>query len=124
MVHELPTDLLNFSKASSQRHVFHYTSYTLAALIPAAVLFGSPISDVSDHIFSIVIPVHFHLGLRSVIIDYVHDRNSQRIALIALAGMTALTAASLVKLNLTDIGITNSVKALWIDQTKSEESEE
>lgn len=110
-------DLLNFSKYSAARDAFHYTSYFLAAGVPASLLIGPPISTVVDHVLSVAVPLHFHVGMRSVLVDYVHDVPTQRIAFMALAGVTVLTAVGLIKLNTTDIGITETVKALWVKQS-------
>jgi succinate dehydrogenase (ubiquinone) membrane anchor subunit len=98
------------------REVYHYTSYFLAAGIPLTLLFGGPVSTVVDLALGVVIPLHFHIGMRSVIVDYVHELPSQRLALAALAGVTVLTAVGLTKFNLTDEGITAAVKDLWVHQ--------
>ena len=98
------------------REVYHYTSYFLAAGVPATLLLGGPVSTVVDLALGVVIPLHFHIGMRSVLVDYVHDPTSQRMALAALAGVTALTALGLTKFNLTDEGITAAVKDLWVQQ--------
>jgi succinate dehydrogenase hydrophobic anchor subunit len=98
------------------RDVFHYTSYGLAAGFPAALFIGSPISSVFDYAFAVAIPLHFHIGMRSVLIDYVHDVPTQQLALGALAGVTVLTTLGLLKFNLTDVGITEALKQVWVEQ--------
>jgi len=52
----------------------------------------------------------------SVIIDYVDDVPSQRIALAVLAAVTVLTAAGIVKLSLTDVGLTQAIREVWLHQ--------
>ena len=96
--------------------MYHYTSYFLAAGIPAALLLGGPVAGVVDLALGVAIPVHFHIGMRSILVDYVHEATNQRIALAALAGVTLLTAVGLTKFNLTDEGITAAVKDLWVQQ--------
>ena len=108
--------LLKTSKASSVKDIHHYTSYFLAAGIPATLLLGGPVSSVVDVVLGVAIPLHFHIGTRSIIVDYVHERSNQQLALAALAGVTVLTAVGLTKFNLTDVGITAGVKELFVAQ--------
>jgi succinate dehydrogenase (ubiquinone) membrane anchor subunit len=98
------------------REAWHYTSYALAAGIPAALVLGGPVASVVDLALGVVIPLHFHIGMRSIIVDYVHDVSMQRMALAALAGVTVLTAVGITKFNLTDEGLTAAVKDLWVQQ--------
>ncbi len=46
-------------------------------------------------------------------VDYVHDPSLQRIAIAASGVVAVLTAGALLKLNVTDVGITNGFKLLW-----------
>lgn len=96
--------------------MYHYTSYALAGGIPAALLLGPPVSTVIDLAFGIVIPLHAHIGMRSVLIDYVHDVSSQRMALLLLAVLTGGTGVGLTMFNISDVGLTESIKQLWIAQ--------
>ncbi len=105
------------------REVYHYTSYALVAGIPASLLVGPPISPVVDLALGVAIPLHFHIGMRSVLVDYVHDVPTQRLALAALAGVTVLTAIGLTKFNLMDIGLTEAVKELWVKQSPPAEAD-
>jgi hypothetical protein len=41
--------------------------------------------------------------------------------LAVLAGVTVLTTVGLVKLSLTDIGLTQSIRQLWVKQVKDAE---
>ena len=108
--------LFNFAHSSTAREYYHYTSYALAGGIPAALLMGAPISTLVDFSLGLIIPAHFHMGMRSVLIDYVHDPALQKVALGVLAGVTVLTAVGLTKFNIQDIGLTEGVKQLWVEQ--------
>ena len=84
--------LLSFKSAASAKEALHYTSYFLAAGLPCALVLGAPVSTVVDFASGLIIPLHAHMGMRGVIIDYVWDVPQQRLALLALAGVTVLTA--------------------------------
>ena len=107
---------MNFASPTRAREVFHYTSYSLAAGVPLALAIGAPVSTIVDAAMCVVLPLHAHLGLRSVIVDYVHDGTNQRLALAVLAGVTVLTAVGLTKFNLTDVGLTEGVKMIFEEQ--------
>jgi succinate dehydrogenase (ubiquinone) membrane anchor subunit len=98
------------------REAYHYTTYFLAVGIPASLLLGGHVSTVVDFGLGLIIPLHFHIGMRSIIVDYVHGDSSQKLALAALAGVTVLTAIGLTKFNLSDVGITEGVKQVWVKQ--------
>jgi len=108
--------LLKFQNQATVKQIHHYTSYFLAAGLPAALLLGSPISTVVDLGLGIVIPLHFHIGMRSVIIDYVHPPVQQKLAIGMLATFTVLTAVGLTLFNVKDVGLTQGVKELFIEQ--------
>jgi succinate dehydrogenase hydrophobic anchor subunit len=110
-------DLLKFAKASSQREAFHYTSYLLAAGVPAAFIFGGPVATLMDFALGLAIPLHFHIGMRSVLLDYVPNVANQKIALALLAAATLVTTLGLAKLNLFDVGLTEGVKQLFKEQS-------
>ena len=113
--------MLNFANFSQAREVYHYSSYALAAGIPAALLFGAPgacrgrgrrgggrrtrarcvhssrrpprpssrrapaaVSTIVDLSLGVVVPLHAHMGVRSVLLDYVHEPSSQSLALAVL----------------------------------------
>lgn len=102
-----------FEKASTTKAVTHYTSYALAVGVPLAVASGAAVSSAIDIVMNLVIPVHMHIGMRSVIVDYVWDLKTQRAALAGLAVFTVLTAALLARMNFADAGMTNGILMLW-----------
>lgn len=58
-------------------------------------------------------PLHFHIGMTSVIADYIHTRPMVRMALLALTGASLTTSAALTHFNFSDIGITGAIKLLF-----------
>ena len=84
--------------------------------IPTALALGQPLSVLFDAVAVVALPLHFHIGMRSVIIDYVDDVPLQQLTMALLAGVTVLTAAGLVKLSLTDVGLTQSIREVWVHQ--------
>jgi len=108
--------LLNFKSPAAAKEALHYSSYFLAAGLPAALLLGAPVSTAVDLAAGLVIPLHAHMGMRGVIIDYVWDVPQQRLALLALAGVTVLTAVGLTKFNLFDVGLTGAIKEIYTRQ--------
>jgi succinate dehydrogenase (ubiquinone) membrane anchor subunit len=115
----LHTDLLGFDKHSTARDFFHKTSYAIVAGVPLAILLGGPVASLVNVTMGIVIPLHAHIGMRSVILDYVHVVPQQRAVLAGLAVFTAGSALGLTYFNLYDIGLTEGIKALWIKQYPS-----
>ncbi len=88
--------------------------------MPAALLVGPPVSTVVDLAMGVIVPVHSHLGMRSVIVDYVHDVSMQRIVLLLLAVTTAAMGVGLTMFNLTDVGLTGAIRGLWVRQEAGE----
>jgi succinate dehydrogenase hydrophobic anchor subunit len=109
-----PADLLKFENASTLKDLMHASSFFLAAGIPLAVMIGSPVSSVVDLVAGVVIPLHAHVGMRSVLFDYVHDVPTQRMTLGALAIFTAGSAIGLTWFNVTDVGLTEGVTSLFV----------
>ena len=96
--------------------MYHYTSYFLLGGVPLALVSGQPVSGILDVAMSVAIPVHFHIGMRSIIVDYVHEPSSLSAALNILAGVTVMTALGIVKFNIMDVGLTQGVVELFIEQ--------
>lgn len=107
---------MKFANYSTAREAMHYTSYILAGGIPAALIIGGPVATLVDFTLGLAIPLHFHVGMRSVIVDYVHDVTTQQMVLAVLAGVTVLTALGLTKFNLMDVGLTDGFKQLFVEQ--------
>lgn len=114
--------LLSFKSAAQAKEALHYTSYFLAFGLPSALLFGAPISTVVDLVSGVVVPLHAHMGMRAVIVDYVWNVPQQRMALGALAAATVLMAVGLTKFNLFDVGLTGAIKTLYVRQNAPETS--
>lgn len=109
--------------ASSVREVYHYTSYALAAGVPFALATSGSMTTAVDLAMGVVVPLHFHIGMRSIMVDYlvhlgVADRTVQQVAMYALGVVTLLTAAALTRFNLADMGITNVVRRPFIKKRK------
>lgn len=112
--------------ASSVREVYHYTSYALAAGVPLALATSGSMTTAMDLAMGVVVPLHFHIGMRSVLADYlvhlgVADRSMQQAAMYALGIVTLLTAAALTRFNLVDMGITNVVRRPFIKKRKTQD---
>ena len=71
--------------------------------------------SVADLGLGVLIPLHAHVGMRSVILDYVHG-GAQKTALFVMAGVTVATIGGLTYFNVFDEGILPAVKALWVKQ--------
>ncbi len=65
-----------------------------------------------DVAVGVLIPIHFHLVMDGVVIDYVYGP-ARKLANIVLYGVSAVTLLGLLKLNTHDEGITNTIKSLW-----------
>jgi len=88
----------------------------MVAAVPLALALGGPVATVANLTCGVVIPLHAHIGMRSVVLDYVHSVPQQRAVLAALAAFTVGSAAGLTYFNLYDVGLTEGVKALWVKQ--------
>lgn len=83
-------------------------------------------SSLIDFSMGFIIPFHFHIGMRSILVDYmphvgVTNPKTQANLLYALGAMTLLTAFGLTKLNLGDVGISGAIKSFWIKKARKEE---
>lgn len=100
----------------------------LLGMTPVALVSPPPVSAVVDMALAVVFPLHgrtFELlrcdapadiGMNYVITDYVpkfFGKAARGPARVIMFGITALTTAGLVKLNVQGPGITGSLKQLW-----------
>lgn len=86
--------------------------------MPIALLVGGPIASAINVACGVIIPLHAHIGMRSVILDYVHIVPQQKVVLMGLAVFSAGSVLGLTYFNLYDIGLTEGIKALWIKQSE------
>ena len=97
----------------------HLTAYGLALGIPLAVVTSSPLSTVLDLSMGFIVPLHAHIGMRSVLVDYmphmgVQDESMQKAILMGLGAFTVVSAAALLKFNITDVGLSGFVRRFWM----------
>ena len=90
-----------------------------SAGVPLTLALGAPVSSFLDWGFAFAIPLHMHVGMRAVLLDYAHfwmGAGSQRIAYAILAAITGLSAFGIVKFNLTDVGLSEAIRQLYVKQ--------
>lgn len=93
--------------------IFHKSALVLTALAPAALMFAPHSANAPiDYLLAIVIPFHSHVGLNHVVADYV-PKAMRTMARSGVMGCSFLLFAGLMKLNISGIGLTETVKALW-----------
>jgi len=93
--------------------LFHWTNISAAVLVPVAfILSPSFLNWPVDITLGVILPIHSHIGLETVILDYV-PRSLQSLSIVGLWIVTGLTLLGLLKINLCGSGITESVKSLW-----------
>lgn len=92
---------------------FHKSALALMGLAPVAFLFSPSSANFPvDLLLGIVIPFHSHVGLSHVVTDYA-PKAMRTAARVSLLGCTTLLFAGLLKLNISGVGITETIKALW-----------
>jgi succinate dehydrogenase (ubiquinone) membrane anchor subunit len=113
--------LADASKSSLK--LFHKTNIALAGLLPIAFILPSSMAMPVDVVLGLIVPFHMHVGMNGVISDYV-PKATRGLARGAMLVVTVLTAAGLLKLNLSGPGMTRSIKSLWCapSNTKGENS--
>ena len=95
---------------------YHTLNVALVAAAPIAVLaHPSPLSTPVDLAIGIALPIHAHVGMMNVISDYAPKISKHAAAPMraSMAGLTAVTIAGLLRLNLQGAGITETAKSLW-----------
>ena len=103
-------------KLSTKHYDVNACAPTVTSLALPPPLIARAVSTIVDLTLGIVVPLHAHMGVRSVLVDYVHGPTEQTMALAVLAGVTVLTALGLTKFNVTDVGLTEGVKSIFIEQ--------
>ena len=92
---------------------YHKSFFLLALLTPVSfALAPSPMNQPVDIALGVLFPVHAHVGLNYVITDYV-PKAFRTAARVSLLGVTGLTIAGLLQLNLSGVGMTGTIKNLW-----------
>lgn len=101
------------------------SSYALLGGVPLALLTGAPVSTVLDLALGLAIPIHSHIAMRAVFVDYmphvgITTAEGQALCMYILSGVTVVMAFGLAKFNLTDLGISGAVKRLWTNKKPAE----
>lgn len=103
--------------SSSALSIYHKVNWALLALTPAAFLLSpSVLNTPIDLALSLAFPYHAWVGMNCVLTDYVPKflgKGALGPSRVAMAGVTAVTAAGLLKCTLTGPGITETIKRLW-----------
>mmetsp|Transcript_38710 Transcript_38710/g.46882 ORF Transcript_38710/g.46882 Transcript_38710/m.46882 type:complete len:110 (+) Transcript_38710:106-435(+) len=91
--------------------IYHASSAASAVLLPAGLATDS--YKIIDVALGIALPIHSHIACNYVISDYLKPRAINTVARAGLIGLTGVTLAGMLKLNLQGPGLTESVKQLW-----------
>ncbi|RUS12988.1 CybS-domain-containing protein [Endogone sp. FLAS-F59071] len=87
------------------------------ALVPlTAVQLVGGASPATDILLGVVLPLHIHIGMDSVITDYVASRKYPTLNILAVWGMRVATLGVLVgcySINTSDVGLTEYVARAW-----------
>jgi succinate dehydrogenase (ubiquinone) membrane anchor subunit len=85
----------------------------LTALAPAALMLAPNSANMPiDYLLAIVIPFHSHVGLNMVVADYV-PKAMRTMARSGVLACSVILFAGVMKLNVSGVGLTETVKALW-----------
>ncbi|CAK4085825.1 unnamed protein product [Aphanomyces euteiches] len=115
--------VLNADNSVYTTKAMHLTSLALLALVPTAVVLSPSALNVPvDYALAALIPIHGHIGLNGVLSDYL-PKNVQGLGRVAVLGVSVVTFVGLLSLNITGAGITESVKAIWIEPPSKKEEE-
>lgn len=110
----LSTILKADSAGPAARHVYEKSHIALAGLVPAGALTSKDgiIRKAADIGLAVAVPLHSHIALGYVLADYV-PKGIAGLARVGVLGVSVMTFAGLMKLNLTGPGVTQTVKDLW-----------
>ncbi len=93
--------------------MYHKSMMALAVLTPVSFLMSpSPLNKPIDLALGVLFPFHSHVGLNYVISDYV-PKALRSVARVGLLGVTAITTIGLFQLNISGVGMTETIKQLW-----------
>eukprot|EP00631_Chrysoreinhardia_giraudii_P004189 CAMPEP_0197421850 /NCGR_PEP_ID=MMETSP1170-20131217/11799_1 /TAXON_ID=54406 /ORGANISM="Sarcinochrysis sp, Strain CCMP770" /LENGTH=117 /DNA_ID=CAMNT_0042949135 /DNA_START=23 /DNA_END=379 /DNA_ORIENTATION=+ len=95
---------------------YHMLNLGLLGLTPVAFVAPQPLTFVCDMAVAIALPLHGHIGMNYVLTDYVpkvFGKAARGPARIVMLGITTMTTAGLIKLNVQGPGIIGTLKGLW-----------
>mmetsp|Transcript_32500 Transcript_32500/g.80157 ORF Transcript_32500/g.80157 Transcript_32500/m.80157 type:complete len:111 (+) Transcript_32500:170-502(+) len=103
--------ILVADRGTMMMKIYHASGFALAALVPAAMVIPGGVSPI-DLALGVALPVHSHIALNFVVSDYVPRATAPAVR-AGLLGVTCLTFAGLMRLNLQGEGMTRTAKRLW-----------
>ncbi|KAI9292898.1 hypothetical protein K502DRAFT_294604 [Neoconidiobolus thromboides FSU 785] len=89
-------------------------SLTLLPIFGISAFYGS--LPVNDYAMGVILPIHIHMGLTSVIVDYLPFRRTPVAHCIALIAQHTATFYSMYGsyiINSRDVGLTEYFKRVW-----------
>jgi succinate dehydrogenase (ubiquinone) membrane anchor subunit len=111
------SQLLAADEGAMATKVYHGSSLALIGLFPVAlVLSPSSMNFPIDLALGFAFPLHGHIGFNYIITDYVpklFGKAARGPARVIMLGITGLTTAGLLRLNLFGPGVTETLKTLW-----------
>ncbi|KAI1324634.1 mitochondrial succinate dehydrogenase cytochrome b560 subunit D [Xylariaceae sp. FL0255] len=112
--------------ASPTHGSYHWTfERTVAAgLVPLSIapFAGGSLNPAMDAVLCSLLLVHSHVGMQSIIIDYIPKRRypgAFRAAMWLLNGATVLVGIGLYEFETNDVGITETIKRVWTATNKA-----
>jgi succinate dehydrogenase (ubiquinone) membrane anchor subunit len=84
------------------------------------LLKDTPISQPLDIVLGLLLPLHAHFGLNSVVSDYV-PKSFRTVARGSVVLMTLVTIAGITELNISGPGITKTVLGMWKPRPSKDE---
>jgi succinate dehydrogenase (ubiquinone) membrane anchor subunit len=98
---------------------YHKSMMALAILTPISFAMSpSVMNKPIDLALGVLFPLHSHIGVNYIISDYV-PKAMRSVARGGLLGVTIITTAGLLKLNISGPGMTETVKSLWRKEKKA-----
>ena len=99
---------------------YHWTFERLIALglvpLTVAPFAAGSVNPTLDAVLCATLLVHSHLGLQSIVIDYVPKKRfpvGRRVGLWALNAATLLVGVGLYEFETNDVGLTEAAKRIW-----------